>query len=179
MARWGPLWCASPVCAAIVRRVASRASSARPDLPASSCLGFPVAIPPRLCSRSDSVTGLVRVLSFPVVVTECQLGAWWSVGTLDSLTRMLIGSAWLVEPFSLHTCASPAAGTPASRPRAPLTTCWCEAFRKVFVELRARLASGCHQCAAISSAYRFDMFFTSNSLWRSWCRHCLLHSGTR
>ena len=37
----------------------------------------------------------------PAVVTACWLGAWWSVGTLDSVTGSLIDqSAWLLEAYS-------------------------------------------------------------------------------
>ena len=37
------------------------------------------------------------------VVSACQFGAWWSVGTVDPVTRTLIDwSPWLVDPFSVR-----------------------------------------------------------------------------
>ena len=73
----------------------------------------------------------------PAVVAACQLGAWWSVGTLDSVSRTLLDwSAWLVEPFAVRACACPAAGTLAPRLRAPLTTLCREALWKVLLCVR-------------------------------------------
>ena len=72
----------------------------------------------------------------PAVVTACQLGAWWSACTLDSVTRILMDrSALLVENFSVHTCMSSSKHT-RPRPRAPLTTLCREPLWKVLLCVR-------------------------------------------
>ena len=71
----------------------------------SFLLGVQVYILREAWSRRDSLERPRPSALVPAVVTACQLGAWWSVGTLDSVTRALIdGSAWLVEPVSVHAC---------------------------------------------------------------------------
>ena len=61
--------------------------------------------------------------SLCLAVVTASGGAWWSVGTLDTVTRILIDqSECLAENFFVLACACPAAGKPAPRPRAPLTT---------------------------------------------------------
>ena len=129
------------------------ASSACPDLPPCSCLRFWVAIPPRLERRLSERPR--PIASIPAVVTTCQLGAWWSLSTLDPITRKQIGqSAWLVTRFSVHARACPAASTPAPRPRAPLTTFCCEELWKVLLSLRSGPSISLHAGSALCALGR-------------------------
>ena len=78
-----------------------------------------------------------RALSFSQSSPRISLVPGGQSTPFDSVTRILIDqSAWLVGPFSVHACACPAAGTPAPRPRAPLTTLCREALWKVLLCVR-------------------------------------------
>ena len=82
----------------------------------------------------------IRPRSLVLAAVAALAGAWWSVGTLNSLTRKLTDrSAYLVEPCALSMPVCPAAGTPAARPQAPLTNSCREALCKVFIVSRCVL----------------------------------------
>ena len=63
----------------------------------------------------------------PIVVTMCKHDAWWSDGTLDSVTGLC---GWWSLVLSPCLCVCPAA-TPAPHARAPLATLCYEALWRV------------------------------------------------
>ena len=101
-ARSGPLLCASPACDAIERRGPSRTSSARPDLPASSCLGLSGGHQVETWSLGDSVRGVVLALS----IRQSSLRVSLVPGGQSAPSALIGWSAWLVELCSCMCCSA-------------------------------------------------------------------------